>query len=159
MQVEEFSGENFHFSRTYLDIPRSDDFVVLQLTVSNTRTLAKKQALYREIVRNLAAKPGLRAEDVFINLVETLKENWSFGNGQAQYVRGCRAEAARTCRPHPSVCQLPLMARILASSRLVLISSAICAWNTSDVMGIGSMPCAVKRDFTLSASTAFVSSA
>lgn len=47
MQVEEFSGENFHFSRTYLDIPRSDDFVVLQLTVSNTRTLAKKQALYR----------------------------------------------------------------------------------------------------------------
>lgn len=86
MQVEEFAGENFHFSRTYLDIPRSDDFVVVQLTVSNTRTLDKKRALYREIVRNLAVAPGLRPQDVFINLVETLKENWSFGNGEAQYV-------------------------------------------------------------------------
>lgn len=86
MQVEEFAGENFHFSRTYLDISRSDDFVVLQLTVSNTRTLDRKRALYREIVRNLNADPGLRPEDVLINLVETLKDNWSFGNGVAQYV-------------------------------------------------------------------------
>ena len=86
MQVEEFAPENFLFSRTYLDIPRSDDFVVLQLTVSNTRTLDKKRALYKEIVRNLAQDPGLRPEDVFVNLVETLRENWSFGNGEAQYV-------------------------------------------------------------------------
>lgn len=86
MQVEEFSGENFHFSRTYLDIARSDDFIVLQLTVSNTRTLDKKRALYKEIVRQLGDNPGLRAEDIFINLVETLRENWSFGNGVAQYV-------------------------------------------------------------------------
>jgi hypothetical protein len=44
-----------------------------------------KQALYRGIADNLVADPGLRPEDVFINLVETSKENWSFGNGIAQY--------------------------------------------------------------------------
>ncbi len=86
MQVEEFAARNFHFSRNYLDIARSSDLVILQLTVSNTRTLDKKQALYRAIVRNLAENPGVRPEDVFINLVEVAKENWSFGNGVAQYV-------------------------------------------------------------------------
>ncbi len=86
MQVEEFAAKNFHFSRSYLGISRTDDLVILQLTVSNTRPLAKKQALYKQIVRNLGENPGLRPEDVFINLVEVAKENWSFGNGLAQYV-------------------------------------------------------------------------
>jgi phenylpyruvate tautomerase PptA (4-oxalocrotonate tautomerase family) len=29
---------------------------------------------------------GQRREDVFIGLVEVPRENWSFGNGEAQYV-------------------------------------------------------------------------
>ena len=37
------------------------------------------------IARNLAASPGVRPEDVFVNLVEVAKENWSFGLGVAQY--------------------------------------------------------------------------
>ncbi|MDX2201135.1 MAG: tautomerase family protein [Hyphomicrobiaceae bacterium] len=86
MQVEELAAGNFHFSRSYLGISRSDDLVILQLTVSNTRPLAKKQALYKAIVANLGQNPGLRPQDVFINLVEVAKENWSFGHGEAQYV-------------------------------------------------------------------------
>jgi hypothetical protein len=54
--------------------------------VSNTRTVEKKKAPYRKIVENLTVDPGLRREDVFINLVEVLSENWSFGYGIAQYV-------------------------------------------------------------------------
>ena len=72
---------------SYLGIARSDDLVIIQLTVSNTRPLAKKQALYRRIVERLSDKPGLRGEDIFINLVEVLPENWSFGHGIAQYVK------------------------------------------------------------------------
>jgi hypothetical protein len=34
----------------------------------------------------LAENPGLRKEDVFINLVECKIENGSFGNGVAQHV-------------------------------------------------------------------------
>ena len=71
----------------YLDILRTNDLVLIQLTVSNTRPLVKKQALYRRIVDRLTASPGLRPEDIFINLVEVLPENWSFGHGLAQYVK------------------------------------------------------------------------
>jgi 4-oxalocrotonate tautomerase len=49
--------------------------------------VAQKQKLYRRIVELLTKNPGLRPEDIFINLVEVLPENWSFGNGAAQYVR------------------------------------------------------------------------
>jgi phenylpyruvate tautomerase PptA (4-oxalocrotonate tautomerase family) len=83
--ITEHEAGNLIYDRQYLNIERSDDFVVIQLTVSNTRTIDQKKALYRRIVDELAESPGLRREDVFINLVEVEKENWSFGNGIAQY--------------------------------------------------------------------------
>jgi 4-oxalocrotonate tautomerase len=85
--VTEHDDDNFVYGPDYLGIHRSDDLVIIQLTVSNTRPLAKKQALYGRIVARLGDNPGLRSEDVFINLVEVLPENWSFGMGEAQYVK------------------------------------------------------------------------
>ncbi|MFM0044989.1 tautomerase family protein [Paraburkholderia sediminicola] len=85
MLITEHEAGNFVYDRQYLNIERSDDFVVIQITVSNTRTLEQKKALYKRMADELAESPGLRREDVFINLVEVLKENWSFGNGIAQY--------------------------------------------------------------------------
>ncbi|KVP24981.1 tautomerase family protein [Burkholderia ubonensis] len=86
MVVTEHANENFVFGRHYLDIERSDDLVMIQITANNTRTLEQKQALYRTIADNLAQRPAVRPQDVFISLVEVLKEDWSFGNGIAQYV-------------------------------------------------------------------------
>jgi len=85
MTITEHDEDNFSYSKSYLGIARSDDLVMIQLTVNNTRTLEKKKALYRAIVENLTADPGLRGEDILINLIEVLPENWSFGNGIAQY--------------------------------------------------------------------------
>ena len=68
-----------------ISISHSDDLVIVQLTVSNTRTLAQKRALFARCVELLRENPGVRREDVFINLVEVLPENWSFGLGVAQY--------------------------------------------------------------------------
>jgi 4-oxalocrotonate tautomerase len=87
MIVTEHDEDDFVYDPDYLGIQRSDDLVYIQITVSNTRPTAQKQKLYRRIVEKLTEKPGLRPEDVFINLVEVLPENWSFGNGQAQYVK------------------------------------------------------------------------
>jgi len=87
MLISEHDPANFSYSPGYLGIRRSDDLVIIELTVSNTRSLEQKQALYRSIVERLVAAPGLRPEDVFINLVEVLPANWSFGNGVAQYVQ------------------------------------------------------------------------
>ncbi len=87
MILTEHDQDDFVYVPNYLGIQRSDDLVYVQLTVSNTRPTAQKQELYRRIVAKLTASPGLRPEDIFINLVETLPENWSFGNGVAQYVK------------------------------------------------------------------------
>ena len=87
MTVTEHDEDDFVYGADYLGIQRSDDLVIIQITVSNTRPTAQKQKLYRRIVERLTENPGLRAEDIFINLVEVLPENWSFGHGEAQYVR------------------------------------------------------------------------
>ncbi|SRR5450830_1703965 len=86
MVIDEIDPDNFSFSKSYMGIARSDKFLLLQITVSNTRSQEQKQALYRRIVERLGVQPGIRAEDVFINLVEVEKANWSFGLGAAQYV-------------------------------------------------------------------------
>jgi 4-oxalocrotonate tautomerase len=85
MVLSEHDEADFSYSTNYLGIARSDDLLLIQITISNTRTREKKKALYRAIADNLAKNPGVRPQDVFINLVEVLPENWSFGNGIAQY--------------------------------------------------------------------------
>lgn len=85
MIVNEHDDHQFIYSRDYMDIARSDDFVIIQMTVSNARTTEKKKALYARIAEKLSTSPGLRREDVFVNLVDVTKDNWSFGNGLAQY--------------------------------------------------------------------------
>ena len=72
------------YDSEYLGIARTDQIVIVQITLSAGRTLAQKRALFRRIADNLAAL-GLRREDAWINLVEVAKENWSFGSGVASY--------------------------------------------------------------------------
>ena len=69
----------------YLGVDRTDDFICIQITWNEGRDMEQKRALYRAIADGLHNAVGLRQEDVFINLVEVKKENWSFGNGEAQY--------------------------------------------------------------------------
>ena len=83
--LTEHDAEDFVYDREYLGIARSRDLVMIQITMSFGRSLALKRALYRTIAERLAAAVQLRPEDVWINLVETAKENWSFGNGVASY--------------------------------------------------------------------------
>ena len=59
--------------------------MIVQITWNEGRTVEQKKALSKAIADGLAGKLGLRREDVFVSLVEVKKENWSFGNGIAQY--------------------------------------------------------------------------
>ena len=83
--VSEHDEGNFLFDPDYLGIHRTKDLVMIQITWNTGRTRAQKQALYRAIADGLHEAVGLRREDVLINVVEVHKENWSFGNGIAQY--------------------------------------------------------------------------
>ena len=85
MTLTEHDAANFRYSPSYLGVARSDDVVFIQITANNTRTLEQKKALFQRIAQLLGESPGLRPEDVFVNLVEVAKENWSFGHGLAQY--------------------------------------------------------------------------
>jgi len=83
--ISEHDGDGFVFDPAYLSIQRSDELVMVQITWNEGRTTEQKRALYKAIADGLHAAVGLRREDVLINLVEVKRENWSFGNGIAQY--------------------------------------------------------------------------
>jgi len=82
--ITEHDAANFRYGQ-YLGVARSDDLVFIQMTVFNTRTAEQKKALFRRIVELLGENPGIRPEDVFVNLLEAAKENWSLGHGLAQF--------------------------------------------------------------------------
>ncbi|KII31599.1 MULTISPECIES: tautomerase family protein [Pseudomonas] len=83
--LAEHDEQHFIFDPGYLGIQRSENLVVIQITLSEGRTVDQKKLLYKTIAESLNQELAVRLEDVFINLVEVKKENWSFGNGIAQY--------------------------------------------------------------------------
>jgi len=85
MTISEYSEANFRYGASYLGVARSDDLLFIQISAMNSRTADQKKALYARIADLLAKDPGVRPEDVFVNILEGVKENWSLGNGLAQY--------------------------------------------------------------------------
>jgi phenylpyruvate tautomerase PptA (4-oxalocrotonate tautomerase family) len=83
--ITEHANADFIYDPEYLNIHRTNDLVIIQITLSAGRTLEVRKSLFKRIADLLHEEAGIRREDVFINLVETAKENWSFGNGIAQY--------------------------------------------------------------------------
>lgn len=83
--IDERTGVDIIHPSHYLGIDYSKDFVAIQITCNEGRSLEQKKALYAAIADHLVVNPGLRREDILINLVEVRNENWSFGNGIAQY--------------------------------------------------------------------------
>jgi phenylpyruvate tautomerase PptA (4-oxalocrotonate tautomerase family) len=84
--VSECSPTNLNYSRDYLGIDRTDDCIFIQITLNAGRSVGTKQQFYKTVADRLHETLKLRREDVFISLVEVQKEDWSFGNGEAQYV-------------------------------------------------------------------------
>jgi 4-oxalocrotonate tautomerase len=83
--ITEHAGDDFIVDPNYLGIQRSKDCVIVQLTLNEGRTVDQKRAFYKAVATGLHQRLNLRPQDVFISLVEVKKENWSFGNGEAQY--------------------------------------------------------------------------
>jgi 4-oxalocrotonate tautomerase len=85
MTIAEHEPANFRTSTSCYGVSRSDDVVYIQITVFNTRTVEQKKALYRRAAELLGQNPGIQPENVFINVLESAKENWSVGHGVAQF--------------------------------------------------------------------------
>jgi 4-oxalocrotonate tautomerase len=69
----------------YLGIRYSPDLIIIQVTWVGGRSTDVKKQFYRRIADEIHAKAGVRKEDVWINLVDDGREDWSFGNGEMQY--------------------------------------------------------------------------
>ena len=85
--VTEHDSFELVYDPEYLGINRSEGIVIIQITLNEGRTIEMKKAFYREVTERLNKELRVRIEDVFINLVEVKKENWSFGSGVAQYAQ------------------------------------------------------------------------
>ena len=83
--VEEVPEERLYFSTSYLGIERKGPVVFVQIFLNLGRSVEVKKALYARIAEKLAGSPGVRKEDILVNLVEVPRENWSFGAGLMSY--------------------------------------------------------------------------
>ena len=84
MTITEHDAANFRYGNAY-GVERSADVVYIQIIVFNTRTPEQKKALFRRTAELLGENPGIRKEDVFVTILDAAKENWSVGNGLAQF--------------------------------------------------------------------------
>ena len=84
--ITEHAPGRLVYNTDYLDVKRTDGIVVVQVFLSAGRTREQKQAFYARAAELLVRDAKMRPEDVAITLVESTREDWSFGNGVAQYV-------------------------------------------------------------------------
>ena len=85
--ITEHDRDHLIYSIDYLGIRRTDGIVFIQITLGEGRSVDLKKAFYKKLVDRLNQELQIRKEDVFINLLEVKSENWSYGNGIAQYAR------------------------------------------------------------------------
>lgn len=83
--ITEHPPESLIYDPTYLGIERTDEVIFVQITLNLGRSTEQKRALYARMTELLAENPGVRPQNVLVSLVEVARENWSFGNGEAQY--------------------------------------------------------------------------
>ena len=81
--ITELDSDGLIYDRNFLGIARSDDIVIIQITLRGGRSRETRVALHRRIADLLADNPGVRPEDVFIVLVENDYADWSVGRGEA----------------------------------------------------------------------------
>lgn len=83
--VSQYAEEEMHAHPSYAGVMRSQDLIVIEITLNQGRTTDIKRDLYADVCERLGRDPGVRPDDVLVSLVEVSKENWSFGKGLATY--------------------------------------------------------------------------
>ena len=84
MTITEHSAANFRYGNAF-GVVRSEDLVYIRITVFDTRTADQKKSLFSRIAALLGESPGIQPENIFVNIYDTPKENWSVGHGLAQF--------------------------------------------------------------------------
>ena len=83
-RVLELGPDDFRFDPAYPDVtvPRSDDFVLIEVLLSVGRSVKIKRKILSDVISNLQSAPGLHPDDVMLVFKETQWENWAFAGGR-----------------------------------------------------------------------------
>ena len=73
--THELDDANFNYDPDYWGISRSERMIFIQF-FWNARAAVTKQIIFEAIADQLVASPGLRREDIIMNIVEPAPENW-----------------------------------------------------------------------------------
>ena len=87
--INEHDHDTFYYGENYLGLKKTDDLVIIQIFINNTRTVEQKKKLYQAITEKLHQSIGIEKSNLLISLVDVGdvgNENWSFGEGIAQYL-------------------------------------------------------------------------
>ncbi|QUL56807.1 tautomerase family protein [Paenibacillus tritici] len=79
-------ASEFYYSPSYLNIERSDGLLFIQITLKSGRSKEQKRSFYSKLAETMSSTLGIRKEDVFVVLVDTEFEDWTFGNGITQMI-------------------------------------------------------------------------
>jgi len=85
--VHEHPPSHFIVEDTGLGITRTRNCVVFLVTTRPHEREAKEN-FYKLLVRELETSCGIAPSDVVVSIVTNSDEDWSFGNGRAQYLTG-----------------------------------------------------------------------
>ncbi len=85
--ITEHDEANFVFDPHFFGVERSTDLVFVQMALAEGRTVEQKGGFYKRVADELHAQLGLRRDDIFISLIGTGRDDWSFGNGEASLVK------------------------------------------------------------------------
>lgn len=79
--IHQHELEELVFDRNYMGGPRSDNYVLICITIGKPRSTAMKEAFYRRLTEVLVESPGIRPEDVMVVVNMTGFDGWSFSGG------------------------------------------------------------------------------
>ncbi|MGD8667045.1 MAG: tautomerase family protein, partial [Desulfobacterales bacterium] len=82
-KIHRLSPDRFLYDERHPDLtePRSEKFVLIEITISFGRSVEFKKDLLTRIIRNLEQQPGISPRDIMVLFVETARENWAFAGG------------------------------------------------------------------------------
>jgi 4-oxalocrotonate tautomerase len=79
------SDEIIYPEAGYLGIDYTSELIMIQVTWVGGRSIEVKKKFYQHIADEIHVKQGVRKQDIWISLVDSGREDWSFGNGEMQY--------------------------------------------------------------------------
>ncbi len=79
------AGDRVVYDPGFLGVERDDGAVFVQVFLRRGRTDEQKRAFYRALAKH-AASAGVEPRNLVVALTENGLGDWSFGNGEAQYL-------------------------------------------------------------------------